>query len=517
MTEPLVLQGGILTLQNVLLVLGLYMAVVLVIAYYANRHLSVEPEDYYLGGGLGTLVLTGTVLATWYSTFAFLGGPGTYYTSGTSWLYFAFFNITGALLIWVVGTRFWLLGQRFDHITPSDLVAGFYEEDDGVRILVALIAILALVPYAVIQLTGAAQALVGATGASEYFVWGVVALMVMVTFYLYVGGLRAVAWIDTLQGAIFMSLLVITAGVVVLWAGGIETGFSLALKNNEELWVFTASESPGEWYTGALIWTVAWVFIPHMWQRMLMAKNPKVIAKTSILSGTAALWIITFSAVIIGGISSGMIPELPDGVPADGLMAYVYTEIFPAGALFIVVAAFAAGMSTISSQILTSSSIFVRDIVKRPFRPNMESTREGQIGRYFTVVFSAVVLAFALSPAAEQAIIPLATDGVALALLYVPCVVGLLVWENASTAGAKWSLLLGLVFMQLSIWTPFGDVFPYFGPPVYGLVFATLVYYVVSKATTPVPEDHQNEYREVLIKGMRIHDSSAAQPVTSDG
>ncbi|MFC6837820.1 sodium:solute symporter family protein [Halomarina ordinaria] len=516
MTDPLALQGGILTLRNVLLVLGLYMVVVLVIAYYANKHLSVEPEDYYLGGGLGTLVLTGTVLATWYSTFAFLGGPGTYYTSGTSWLYFAFFNITGALLIWVVGTRFWLLGQKFGHITPSDLVAGFYEEDDGVRILVAAIAILALVPYAVIQLTGAAQALVGAMGSPQYFTWGVVALMVMVTFYLYVGGLRAVAWIDTLQGAIFMSLLVITAGVVALWAGGIETGFSLALENNEDLWVFTESESPGAWYTGALIWTVAWVFIPHMWQRMLMAKSPKVIAKTSILSGTAALWIITFSAVIIGGVSSGMIPELPDGIPSDGLMTYVYTEIFPAGALFIVVAAFAAGMSTISSQILTSSSIFVRDVVKRPFRPEMASTREGQIGRYFTVVFSAIVLAFALSPAAEQAIIPLATDGVALALLYLPCVVGLFVWEGASTAGAKWSLLLGLVFMQLSIWTPFGAIFPFFGPPVYGLLFATLVYYVVSKVTTPVPMAHQNEYREVLIKGMRVHDPSATDAVPGD-
>ena len=33
------------------------------------------------------------------------------------------------------------------------LVADFYEEDHTVRILVALIGILALVPYAVIQLT----------------------------------------------------------------------------------------------------------------------------------------------------------------------------------------------------------------------------------------------------------------------------------------------------------------------------------------------------------------------------
>lgn len=118
-------------------------------------------------------------------------------------------------------------------------------------------------------------------------------------------------------------------------------------------------------------------------------------------------------------------------------MTYVHAEFFPLGALIIVVAAFAAGISTISSQILTSSSLFVRDNIKRPFRPDMAPEREGQIGRYFTIIFSAVVLLFALSPAAEQAVVPLASDGIALALLYVPCVVGLFCWEEASRAGAR--------------------------------------------------------------------------------
>jgi SSS family solute:Na+ symporter len=331
--------------------------------------------------------------------------------------------------------------------------------------------------------------------------------MAMVALYLYVGGLRAVAWIDTLQGAIFMLLLVVTAVFVTFWAGGIEPGFSVALENNPDQWIFSNGDSPGEWYTGLLIWTVAWVFIPHMWQRMLMAQSPKVIAKTSVLSGTAALWIITFPALIIVGVGSGLIGELPDGVTSDALMTYIYAEFLPIGALLIVIAAFAAGMSTISSQILTSSSLFVRDIVKRPFRPDMDPKREGQIGRYFTVVFSVIVLLFALTPAAKQAVVPLASDGIALAVLYLPCVVGLFCWEGASRAGARWSLLLGLIFMQLAIWTPFEEIFPYFGPPVWALVFTTLVYYVVSKATDPVPMDHQAEYRDVLVKGMRIQQS----------
>jgi SSS family solute:Na+ symporter len=507
----------VLTFTNIALALGAYLVAVLGIAYVAMGRLNVTPDDYYLAGrGLGTLVLTGTVLATWFSTFAFLGGPGTFFSSGSGWLWFGLFNITGPILIWVIGTRFWLLGRKFDHVTPSDLLAQFYEDDDSVRILVAVIAILALVPYSVIQLTGAAQALVGALGAQQYFSTGVLLLMGMVALYLFVGGLRAVAWIDTLQAVIFMPALIITAAAVVYWSGGLSAGWSATLAETPELWTFSAAGT-GSWYTGALVWTMAWVFIPHMWQRMLMAKNPKVIARTAAVSGTISLWVITFTALLIGGIGSSLITELPEGTAADGFMTILYAEFLPIGAIVITVAAFAAGMSTISSQILTTSSIFVRDIAKKPFRSDMNDSEEARIGRYFTIFFSLVVLGIALSPAAEQAIIPLASDGVALALVYIPCVLGMLFWDEASTTGAKWSLLIGFVFLQIAIWTPVGSLFPVFGPPVYGLALTAVVYYGVSKATTSVPEDRQTEYREILIKGMRIENpTKAADPQPSD-
>lgn len=496
----------ILTFTNVALVLGAYLAIVLGIAYIAAKKLEVSPEDYYLGGrGLGTIVLTGTILATWFSTFAFLGGPGTFYTSGSAWLYFGLFNITGPLLIWVIGTRFWILGQKFGHVTPSDLVAQFYEDDDLVRILVAVIAILALVPYAVIQLTGAARALVATVGGEQYFTMGVLLLMGMVALYLFVGGLRAVAWIDTLQAFVFMPVLVLTAGAVLYWTGGLSAGWSAAVSQNPEIWTF-AFKDAGAWYTGALVWTMGWVFLPHMWQRMLMADNPRVIAKSAALSGTISLWVITFTGLIIGGVSAGLIADLPQGVHADGIMAFLYREFFPVGAIAVTVGAFAAGMSTISSQLLTTSSIFVRDVAKKPFRPEMNDQTEANVGRLFTVLFSLIVLAIALSPAAEQAVVPLASNGVALVLLYIPPVLGLLYWDEASTAGARWSLLIGLAFMQVMIWTPLSNLLPFFGAPAYGLALSTVIYYGVSKVTDSVPADRQREMRDVLVRGMRIDD-----------
>jgi uncharacterized membrane protein len=93
----------------------------------------------------------------------------------------------------------------------------------------------------------------------------------------------------------------------------------------------------------------------------------------------------------------------------------------------------------------------------------------------------------------------------------------MLFWDEASTAGAKWSLLIGFVFLQMTIWTPVGSLFPVFGAPAYGLALTAVVYYGVSKATASVPEDRQAEYREILIKGMRIENTpKAADPQPSD-
>lgn len=496
------------SLSTVAAVLAVYMVAMAVIGYYGWKQTGNTPEDYYLGDrNLGVVVLTGTVLATWFSTFAFLGGPGFYYSSGVGWLYFGLFNVTGPLLIWVIGTRFWLLGQRFDHVTPSDLLAEFYEGDDVVRILTAVIGIFALIPYATIQLSGVGKALVGLTGGSAPYWAGVLILTAMVAAYIYIGGLRAVAWTDVIQGIIFMVFLLVTSWFVIDWAGGLGAGFAAALEASPEKWTYQGN-NPGSWYTGALVWVMAWVFIPHMWQRMLMARNPRVIAKTAAISGTLSLWVITFTGLIIGGIGSGLIPVLQEGQSADAIVPILYAEFFPIGGVLLTVAAFAAAMSTMGSQILTSSSLFIHDIVKKGLGVELSEERESRIGRIFTVMFAIVILAFAMSPSGRQAIVPLASDGVALALLFIPSTLGLLFWDEASSAGARWSLLIGFVFMQAAIWTSVGNLLPYFGAPVWGLALTAVVYYGVSKVSEPVPMDIQSEYREVLRQGTSIRQES---------
>lgn len=64
--------------------------------------------------------------------------------------------------------------------------------------------------------------------------------------------------------------------------------------------------------------------------------------------------------------------------------------------------------------------------------------------------------------------------------------------------------------MQAAIWTSFGNLFPYFGAPAWGLALTAVVYYGVSKLSEPVPMDIQSEYRAVLREGMSIQEEPDA-------
>lgn len=102
----------------------LYIGVTAVIGHYAyRRNVQGNITDYFLAGrSVGTFALVGTLFATWFSTFAFIGGPATYYRTGVNWLLFSFFNVFGPMCIWFIGARFWTLGKKFGFITPSDML-----------------------------------------------------------------------------------------------------------------------------------------------------------------------------------------------------------------------------------------------------------------------------------------------------------------------------------------------------------------------------------------------------------
>lgn len=481
-----------------LLGIALYLVLMFYIAYRAfqtNKH--DDPEDWFLmGRSANTLMLVGTMFATWFSTFAFLGGPGFFYKTGVNWLLFGFFNAMGPVVVMILGPRIWALGKKYNFITPGDLLSTYYNSSRRIRILTGLICIAVLFPYSAIQITGIAIALNSISGGLIAFNAGVLLIAICVGVYSFVGGSRAVVWTDVVQGLIFAALLIATMLLVIRWAGGWTEGWASATAARPDLFVFDGGG--GNYITLMTLWTFGWVLTPHLWQRLYMADSPQTLVKGAAITSFLALFVVTFTGAVIGMMSLGMDVTLAEGHTSDALVPEIYAQYLPAMGVVLVIAVFAAGMSTLDSQMISATSSFTQDLI--PSVSKVDDRQRMRLARYFEIAFVLALVAFAFSPQGRSLIAPLASIGVGMALSFLLPLIGALYWNKASEPAAFWGMLLGwglMVAMQFGFLPNPGVL----GPPLWGLLVSTIVFFGGSLLRDdPVDPARRGEFQDDMAE-----------------
>jgi len=179
-------------------------------------------SDYFIAGrrlGMWVFILAAT--ATSFSGWTFMGHPGLVYRDGFQYAYASFYTITIPFTGVIFLKRQWMLGKRFGYVTPGEMLSDYFQ-GDGIRILTVLVALLFSIPYLGVQL--------GASG----FLFNVLTddliprdagmwiLSAVVLIYVASGGLRAVAYVDTLQCILLAVGIIITGLIALNFLGGWE-------------------------------------------------------------------------------------------------------------------------------------------------------------------------------------------------------------------------------------------------------------------------------------------------------
>jgi len=492
-----------------------YMVMIFIIGLMAfKKNKSGDANDWFLMGRKTNLImLVGTLFATWFSTFAFLGGPGTFYLNGVNWLLFGFFNSMGPLLVMIIGTRVWKLGKEYGFITPADLLSSYYDDSLRLRKLTGIVCIIVLFPYATIQLSGISIALQSISGGFITYEMSIFGLAICVAAYAIFGGSRAVVWTDAIQGFIFAGLLIATATFVVIWSGGWTFGWERAIATDPEKFYFQEGSSGGTYITLMLLWTFGWILTPHLWQRLYMADSAKTLVQSSIIASFLALIVVTFSGAVIGFLAMGLDLNIPQGFTSDALVPLLYSEHFPIMGAVLVVAVFAAGMSTLDSQIISASSIYSLDYHKHQFKKSTESSMM-KASRWFELAFILAVIAFSLSETGRQLLIPLASVGVGLALVFLMPLIGALFWPRASEAAAFWAMLSGTIVMLTLQFGIISYMPGSIGPAMWGFITSATVFYTVSHLTSPVSEEKQMMFHGLLSANFPEYKEAKKAPKT---
>src|SRR5699024_8214129 len=458
----------------------LFLFIPLVVGFYAGTKAEGSSDDYFIQGrAMGSIAVFFTVAATWWSAFAFLGSNASFYTSGPIYLTAFAWNIFFGYLYFVVGKRVWFLGKKFNYVTPSDLLGEFYNSEK-MRILVGFIVVVFTVPYLQFQLSGGAYLIQVASGAVISFWLSALLFYVVILISVWVGGMIAVAWPDSIYGALLFFGLLFAGFYIAGEVGGARMMFEkLSATRPEHL---TRPGSLGDsgyaaWISLCFITAIGALMGPQLWLRMYAVKEGKLFNLMPFL--------ITFVAIsYIGSVLVGWTGVLTmSGVEnADQILPLMITEYAPfvIGALVLSAGA-AAAMSTANSQIHAVSAIMTKDLYQRYSNPNAGNEKLVQVGRYFIVLFSVVAYFLALFAPGVLVAIGLSAFG-GTAQLIVPTV-GALFWQRSNAAGGITGLLAGTILMVLLTFVP-GLESPFgLDPAMWGLVVNTLGFVIVSVLT----------------------------------
>lgn len=177
---------------------------------------SKTATDYMLAGrGLGLWVFVLAATATSFSGWTFMGHPGLLYRDGFQYAYASFYAITipftGVLFL----KRQWMLGKRYGFVTPGEMLAAYFKSDTA-RLLTVLVALVFSVPYLGVQLRASGFLFNVLTNGMLDVEVGMWLLSAVVAIYVASGGLRAVAYVDTMQ-CILLAAGIAVIGIIAYW------------------------------------------------------------------------------------------------------------------------------------------------------------------------------------------------------------------------------------------------------------------------------------------------------------
>ena len=469
--------------QNAALVmLCLYLCMLLVLGFLGWKQSRNTEEDYYLAGrNQGWIVSALTIMATFFSSFAFLGQPGLVYKEGAAFSLFALNVPVAALVVYLIGSRISAAGRRHGYITPGDMICAHYGNSVLLRVLVALVGFLYAVPYVVIQLD--AGGLVSATtfpDSEGAFLNGTYALAGVTVIYIMIGGMRSVAWTDVIQGIMLIGGMLLAGVAAIAALGGISDFLDKINKLPAEM--LSLPGRSGGWPATKMM-TVCFfaaagsMIQPAQWMRYYAARSKKDLRQSALLLGIVLAGCSLFGVMLIGLGGEVLYPAMteggtlaphPDvGESFDQILVVVLKNhvpnVFGGGigillAALVCVAIMAASMSTADSNLHAMSAVFTRDIYAR-LKPASGDSERTWVGR--SIILAAAFLAVILirvkvnNPDFEpiKLIAEMGLLAIAFSSQLLPITIDMLFLRRGNRTGAICGLLAGLAVVFF--FTPF--------------------------------------------------------------
>ncbi|MGN3974089.1 sodium/proline symporter PutP [Tsuneonella sp. SYSU-LHT278] len=432
---------------GILISLALYFVLMIAIGLYAWRKSTADTEGYLLAGrnlspGVAALSAGASDMSGW----LLLGLPGALYASGLveAWIGIGLF--VGALVNWiVVAPRLRKqTAELGDSLTiPEFLGNRFPGHAVALRVTSAVIVVLFFTVYTAAGLVGGGKLFVSAfaefTGGG--YMTGVWVTALVVLAYTVVGGFLAVSLTDFVQGVIMLLALIIMPLVVMFGEGGSSGGSIAAIPQDGFLDIGHNLTAIG--WLSAVTWGLGYFGQPHIIVRFMAIRSVAAVRTARWIGmGWMAVCLVGALGVGLAGRAyverNGLVLEDPETIFI--LLANLLFHPLVTG--FLYAALLAAIMSTISSQLLVSSSSLTEDFYRLFLRKNASEREAVTVGRISVALVAVAAIAIAADPDSEVlGLVAHAWAGFGAA--FGPLIILSLTWPRMTGAGALAGLVTG--------------------------------------------------------------------------
>jgi solute:Na+ symporter, SSS family len=475
-----------------------YLATVLYIGIFAFRHARGGAEDFFLASrALGPIVFLASLFGTNMTAFTILGSSGHAFNNGivTYGLMASSSALVIPLTLFLIGTRVWSLGKRHGFMTPVQM---FRDRWECGHIGTAIFAVQAalLVPYIVIAVMGGGTALRAISGGVvPYWLGGAVVSIVVMT-YVFLGGMRGTALVNTFQATLFLVFGTIAVIVIGNGMGGFATSIDAMLDSPALAPLLTRERVSPQFFLSYTFIPLSSIAFPHICIFCLTAKRMSYFRRT-VIAYPLCITAVWLPAVFLGVIANeatevpGIAAKLAARVagtplPSDDVVVLMLGHYAPAWLAGLLGAGIMAAVMASDSQILAMSTMFTEDVFAYyGGRDRFGETAQVTIGRVFVVLVT--IVAYSIALVAQPGIFGLAVQyGFSGFAALSPLLVAALFWKRSTKWGALavtiWTAVTTIgTGMMPPTWNFYGYM------PVVPMVIGSCGLMVVVSLLTPAP------------------------------
>lgn len=485
-----------------MIALVIYFAAMLAIGYYAYKK-TTSHEGYMLAGRqLPSWAAGLSAGASDMSGWLMMGLPGAIYLTGMIEAWIAIGLTIGAYLNWqfvAPRLRSYTEVAKNSITIPSFFENRLHDSSRTLRVASGLIVLVFFIFYVSSMMVAGGEFFRVAFGTP--YLTGMLIVAGVTVAYTLLGGFLGASLTDVVQGMMMMLALLVVPVIALVSVGGFgEAADLIRSVDSDRLSFFGGETLTAAAVIGiisALAWGLGYFGQPHIIVRFMAMRSPSS-ARAAKRIGIGWMAISLIGAVCAGliGIAYFEQNDLELGNAEHVVLSLSQILMHPLIVGFIFAAVLAAIMSTVSSQLIVSSSAFVEDLFTI-FKRKTSERNLLFLGRGCVLAVAVIATVLALDPGGTiLELVAFAWAGFGAS--FGPAILLSLFWRRLTNWGALAGMVTGAATVFL--WSSFGP--EVFGATLYeiipGFIVNVVVAVIVSLATYQPSPELEEEFDEAV-------------------